>query len=94
MLNPKEYEMAQGLDPVVFATLSNRLDGIVRESMQACVQSARSSVIQARDLSVSIADSRLKLINMAQGHGSSVLESRPLCCAAIGRPVAAWKLSS
>ena len=50
--------MVPRLDPVLFATLASRLGSIVREAMQACVQSARSSVLQARDLSASISDSR------------------------------------
>ena len=67
--------MAQTLDPVVFATLANRLDGVVRESMQACLQSARSSVLQARDLSASISDSSIRLITIAQGVPVHVLAS-------------------
>ena len=67
--------MAQTLDPVVFATQANRLDGVVRESMQACLQSARSSVLQARDLSASISDSSIRLITIAQGVPVHVLAS-------------------
>ncbi len=67
--------MAPRLDQVTFATVANRLDGIVRESMQACVQSARSSVIQARDLSVSISDSKIRLVSIAQGQPIHVLTS-------------------
>ena len=63
------------LDPVVLATLANRMDSIVRESMQACVQSARSSVLQARDLSASISDSRIRLVSIAQGLPIHVLTS-------------------
>ncbi len=67
--------MVQTLDPVIFATLANRLDGIVRESMQVCLQSARSSVIQARDLSASICDSKVRLVSIAQGVPIHVLTS-------------------
>ena len=63
------------LDPVLLATLANRLDSIARESMQACVQSARSSVLQARDLSASISDSRVRLVSIAQGLPIHVLTS-------------------
>ena len=67
--------MTMNLDPLTFATLANRLDSIVREAMQVCVQSARSSVIQARDLSVSISDSRIRLVSIAQGQPAHVLTS-------------------
>ena len=67
--------MVQTLDPVIFATLANRLDGIVREAMQVCLQSARSSVIQARDLSASICDSKVRLVSIAQGVPIHVLTS-------------------
>ena len=67
--------MAEKLDPVTFATLANRLDGIVRESMQVCVQSARSSTIQVRDLSASISDSKVRLVSIAQGLPVHVLTS-------------------
>ena len=67
--------MVQKLDTVVFATLANRLDSIVREAMQVCVQSARSSVIQARDLSASISDSKIRLVSIAQGFPVHVLTS-------------------
>ena len=67
--------MVPRLDPVLFATLASRLDSIVREAMQACVQSARSSVLQARDLSASISDSRIRLVSIAQGLPIHVLTS-------------------
>ena len=67
--------MNDTLDPVIFATLANRLDSIVRESMQSCVQSARSSVLQARDLSASISDPDIRLVSIAQGLPIHVLTS-------------------
>ena len=67
--------MSDRLDSVIFATLANRLDSIVREAMQVCVQSARSSVIQARDLSASISDSKIRLVSIAQGVPVHVLTS-------------------
>lgn len=67
--------MNQKLDIVTFSTLANRLDAIVRESMQVCVQSARSSTIQARDLSASITDNNAQLISIAQGLPVHVLTS-------------------
>ncbi len=67
--------MSDTLDPVIFATLANRLDSIVRESMQSCVQSARSSVLQARDLSASISDPDIRLVSIAQGLPIHVLTS-------------------
>ncbi len=63
------------LDPIAFATLANRLDSIVREAMQVCVQSAHSAVIQARDLSASISDSKIRLVSIAQGLPVHVLTS-------------------
>ena len=70
--------MVQTLDPVIFATLANRLDGIVREAMQVCLQSARSSVIQARDLSASICDSKVRLVSIAQGVPIHVAQGVPI----------------
>ena len=67
--------MVQKLDPVIFSTLANRLDSIVREAMQVCVQSARSSTIQARDLSASISDGQTRLVSIAQGMPVHVLTS-------------------
>ena len=67
--------MSDGLDPVLLATLAHRLDSIVREAMQACVQSARSSTLQSRDLSASISDSRVRLVSIAQGLPIHVLTS-------------------
>ena len=67
--------MTQALDPVVFVTLANRLDSIVREAMQVCVQSSRSATIQARDLSASISDSKVRLVSIAQGLPVHVLTS-------------------
>ena len=67
--------MTQKLDPVIFVTLANRLDSIVREAMQTCIQSSRSSVLQARDLSASICDSKSRLVSMAQGLPIHVLTS-------------------
>ena len=59
--------MTRELDPVTFAILANRLDSIVREAMRVCVQSARSTVLQARDLSASISDADIRLVSIAQG---------------------------
>lgn len=67
--------MKQKLDPILFATLANRMDSIVVEVMLNCVQSARSSVIQARDFSMSIADSRCRLISIAEGLPIHVITS-------------------
>ena len=67
--------MEQRLDPVIFATLVNRLDSIVREAMQVCVQSARSATIQARDLSASVSDGQVRLVSIAQGMPIHVLTS-------------------
>ena len=67
--------MTQKLDPIIFATLAKRLDAIVREAMQVCVQSGRSVVAQARDLSASICDSQCRLISIAQGLPIHVLTS-------------------
>ena len=67
--------MAAKLDPIIFATLANRLDSIVREAMQVCVQSAHSATIQARDLSASISDSGARLVSIAQGLPIHVLTS-------------------
>ncbi len=67
--------MEQRLDPVIFATLANRLDSIVREAMQVCVQSARSATIQARDLSASVSDGQVRLVSIAQGMPIHVLTS-------------------
>ena len=43
--------------------------------MQACLQSARSSVLQARDLSASVSDSKIRLVSVAQGVPVHVLTS-------------------
>ena len=67
--------MNQKLDPIIFVTLANRLDSIVREAMQTCIQSSRSAVIQARDLSASICDSKSRLVSIAQGLPIHVLTS-------------------
>ena len=67
--------VAEMLDPIVFASLANRLDSIVREAMQVCVQSAHSATIQARDLSASISDGRIRLVSIAQGMPIHVLTS-------------------
>ncbi len=67
--------MTEKLDPVIFATLVNRLDSVVREAMQVCVQSAHSATIQARDLSASISDSKVRLVSIAQGLPIHVLTS-------------------
>ena len=67
--------MTRELDPVTFAILANRLDSIVREAMRVCVQSARSTVLQARDLSASISDADIRLVSIAQGLPIHVLTS-------------------
>ena len=67
--------MSEKLDPIVFVTLANRMDAIVREAMQTCIQSSRSAVIQARDLSASICDAKGRLVSIAQGLPIHVLTS-------------------
>lgn len=67
--------MKQKLDPIIFATLANRLDSVVREAMQTCIQTSRSAVIQARDLSASVCDRQGRLVSIAQGLPIHVLTS-------------------
>ncbi len=67
--------MFQKLDPIIFVTLANKMDAIVREVMQTCIQSSRSAVIQSRDLSASICDSQGRLVSIAQGLPVHVLTS-------------------
>lgn len=67
--------MGTKLDPVIFVTLANRMDAIVKEVMQTCIQSSRSAVIQARDLSASICDAQGRLVSIAQGLPIHVLTS-------------------
>ena len=55
------------MDPIVFTSINRRLERIVREVVIKCVQSARSSVIQAGDFSVAVADGKCRLISVAEG---------------------------
>ena len=55
------------MDPIVFTSINKRLERIVREVVIKCVQSARSSVIQAGDFSVAVADGKCRLISVAEG---------------------------
>jgi len=55
------------MDPILLTTLSKRIERIVQEVTINCIQSARSSTIQARDFSVTIADGQCRTVTIHGG---------------------------